>query len=274
MLKKITPGQVLRSLPSQEWNAFVDAADATRNLKADLRRRLKSTVRVRNETGVGIQRFYVLGISDILIDPSRNPVEFKDNWMLRGIIPDAQEHVGNFVIALEGADDNASAICTIDGTTPVQLDVVAENHQYADIKDGDATQLQSSDAGSARILYKEAGTGTKWALVELRAIGHGMFVGKSTSSITAAVDGANRTPGAGTVQRYEKDSAGDLITVGDPFDVENWTVNSVETDTWVICDHDRDQIPYLIGEECILPPSYEEGGGTSGPAGALTVVVT
>jgi hypothetical protein len=56
----------------------------------------------------------------------------------------------------------------ISGTTRVMLDVQDEDHEYADIADGDHTQLQSVASGTAQILWKEDSDGStpgRWAVV-------------------------------------------------------------------------------------------------------------
>jgi hypothetical protein len=49
----------------------------------------------------------------------------------------------------------------------VKVDVTDEDHGYADVTDADATKLTSVSRGSAQILWKESGTGLKWATVRL-----------------------------------------------------------------------------------------------------------
>ena len=81
-------------------------------------------------------------------------------------IPAAADHIGNFVILLEPAAGEIGRAC-ISGVCPVRVDVNDEDDQFADVKDGEATMLESAPTGSARIIWKESGTGTKWAVVRL-----------------------------------------------------------------------------------------------------------
>jgi len=53
------------------------------------------------------------------------------------------------------------------GVVPVTIEVITEVDLRAEIIDGDATKLRSGAIGSARILWKESGTGDKRALVSL-----------------------------------------------------------------------------------------------------------
>jgi len=53
------------------------------------------------------------------------------------------------------------------GVVQVQIDVTDANHGYADVKASDNTKLASGASGSAVILWKESGTGTKWAIIRI-----------------------------------------------------------------------------------------------------------
>jgi len=45
------------------------------------------------------------------------------------------------------------------GNIAVQVNVIDENHDFADVKDGDITQLQSGVSGAAQILSNRTGPG-------------------------------------------------------------------------------------------------------------------
>jgi hypothetical protein len=67
----------------------------------------------------------------------------------------------------------------------VQIDVQGSGDTYASPIASDAAKLKSGTSGSARILYKEAGTGIKWAVVQFpaSAAGGSQFI---NALITAA----------------------------------------------------------------------------------------
>jgi len=167
---KAISGQPVR-VPAQTWNAFLDAARAHRDRQEDVGREARplgnsGIVLVKNATGADVGRFGVLGIDDVLITPGDNEAEFLSRTALTGVTPTA-DHRGRFVVLLEPLRAGALGRAVVTGPAPVQVNVNHEDHGWADVKDGDATQLESAHTGAARILWKESGTGTKWAVVLL-----------------------------------------------------------------------------------------------------------
>jgi len=79
----------------------------------------------------------------------------------------AAGHTGSFVVLLEPIIDGEIGRAVVSGVTPVKVDVADEAHAYADIAVGQAGYLASGESGSALILWKETGTGQKWALVKI-----------------------------------------------------------------------------------------------------------
>ena len=53
------------------------------------------------------------------------------------------------------------------GMTAVKLNIVSSTDQYADIEVGTTANLKSGSTGAAKIVWKESGTGLKWAIVRL-----------------------------------------------------------------------------------------------------------
>lgn len=85
---------------------------------------------------------------------------------LTGDTPDEDTHKGRFAIVLEPIKAGEIGQAMFAGTTICKVNMVASAHKFADVKDGDATQLQSGVVGTAQILAVESsGTGTKWAVV-------------------------------------------------------------------------------------------------------------
>lgn len=125
-------------------------------------------VKVKNASGSDVARFGVLGINTILFGPADNLIEFQNNAALSCITPTAA-HAGKFVVLLEPAADGAIALAVVSGIVPVQINVTDAAHGWADVKAADLTQLNSGASGTAQIVYKEVGTGMKWAMVRLGA---------------------------------------------------------------------------------------------------------
>lgn len=183
-LRKVRRGDPL-SIPANTYNTIVDSA-------ADYLRRTSpgnnggaqgyaqaggSIVAVRNDSGAAVARYGVLGIDSIVIDPADNLASFQEMPALSCIAPATASHIGQFAIVLAPAASGGIVEAMVAGITPVQINVTDAGHVYADVKDADATQLQSMAAqGGARILWKASGTGTKWALVDVgRSLNQSMF---------------------------------------------------------------------------------------------------
>lgn len=75
------------------------------------------------------------------------------------------------MVAQQGIPDGALGQCLAFGLTPVQLDVVDEEHNFATPIEEDTTKLRTAGTGPARVYYKESGTGTKWGIVLVGMVG-------------------------------------------------------------------------------------------------------
>jgi hypothetical protein len=174
-LKKVQPGDALK-IPASTFNTFIDAArdfqQRTRHLgqQATPTHRSAGIVLVRNESGYDRDRFDVLAVSGSVFTPSDLDA-FKNDVVLTGATPTAGRDDGKFVILQEPLEDGAIGRAVLSGVTPVRIDVANADHQFADVADNDATKLISADHGEAQILWKETGTGLKWALVRLGNVG-------------------------------------------------------------------------------------------------------
>lgn len=131
--------------------------------------RSQTVIRVKNTTGDTVPRFAVLGLGDPVIDPSAGDAQllsFKNTTALQGETPDIDTHWGKFCVTLSPIPDGMIGEAVIAGVVPCKINVYQESHQWADVKDGDTTQLNSDDCGTCKILWKESGTGSeKWAYV-------------------------------------------------------------------------------------------------------------
>ena len=177
-LGKVQSGEKLR-IPAAAYNAFVDTA-------LDLRRRQQAVqqssttearqtgiILVRNDSGADRGRFDVLGISGVVITPTDNPDAFKSKVALVGVSPTEAQHAGRFVVLLEPIVGGKIGQACAAGVTIARVDVVDTDHKFADVSDGTAAQLKSVQGGAGAILWKESGTGVKWAVVRIGAGGGG-----------------------------------------------------------------------------------------------------
>ena len=171
-LKKVQSGDPLK-IPAATFNTFIDAArdfqartsNRGRNVEPGFRR--SGIVPVKNASGTDCGRFSVLGIDSPVFTPPEGLESFQNQVVLVGATPSESAHAGGFVILLEPIADCEIGMACVDGVVPVQVDVTDTEHEYADLDDGQTGWLASGISGSARILWKETGTGLKWAVVRL-----------------------------------------------------------------------------------------------------------
>jgi len=171
-MKKVKSGDPL-VIPAPTYNAFVDSAvdhKARQQSSSQADRqafRQSGIVLVKNASGADRQRFDVLGVDAPVITPTDNEDAFKNKVVLSGSTPAEGDHSGRFGILLEPLADGKVGMACASGVCAAHVDVQHEDHQFADIKDGDVSSLQTRESGAATILWKETGTGLKWVIVHL-----------------------------------------------------------------------------------------------------------
>ena len=174
-MKKVLPGEKLE-IPAPTYNAMIEAA------KAEQARKTSATggkskytppdtdvILVQNDSGTDRERFDILGVDDVVITPTENAEEFKSRVALSCVAADPATHLGRFVVLLEPIADGKLGRASISGVCPCQIDVIAAGHKYADINpdSSDRYTLTSRQFGGAEILWKESGTGSKWAVLRI-----------------------------------------------------------------------------------------------------------
>lgn len=171
-LTKVSPGQPLR-VTADAFNAFIDAANAHRagqlgvGAEGTATGRTAGIVTVRNDSGADQDRFAVLGIGTPLILPSDNAAAFQERIALSLVAPDEELQADRFCILQEPIAAGALGRGLILGVTPVRLDVTAEDDRTATIVTNETGTLRTGSSGAARILWKEAGTGERWGIVQI-----------------------------------------------------------------------------------------------------------
>jgi hypothetical protein len=192
--KKVQSGDPLR-IPAETFNTFVDAA---RDFKARRQSRTREPqfefrqtgiIPVKNNSGTDCSRFEVLGIDQPIFTPSDNLLSFQNQIAFVGVTPTEQDHLGRFVVLLEPLRDGMIGQACLSGVCPIRLNVLDEEHDWADIEDGETDSLKTGTGGSAFILWKEDTNGgyggygygygygyyggLRWALVRLSNLSDG-----------------------------------------------------------------------------------------------------
>ncbi len=222
-LKKVQAGQRLE-IPAVAYNAFIDAVRVQRaaqhnvlqNTQVDFRQ--ADIVKVRNQSGLAQDRFAVLGIDGPLISPSDNLAEFKNQVGFNAVVPNSS-HVGRFVVLLDPLAVSSIGRAWCCGVFPVRVLVVEDSHKYADLEIGNTSRLQTGPAGCAQILWRETGTGTRWAVVRLGntsgPAGDGNVFPVTLSQVGGA-DGTRTTMASWTYNVKKLGAAVDLLSAINP----------------------------------------------------------
>ncbi len=196
MIEKVPTGKA-RPLTPRTLNRFIDADAAVQRMQrfgarpAPSQRESRSVVLARNETGVDLSLFGVLGIGDTIIEPKDNEASFRTRFAVKGVLP-ATTHLGRFVVLREPIAKGAIGRVYIAGVCPARVEIASESHTFADVKVGDATVLLSAAAGLARLLWVEPAidrvpANTAWALIH---VGGGSGLGTARFAVIASVAGA------------------------------------------------------------------------------------
>lgn len=236
-LKKVQPGQRLR-VPAAAYNAFIDTTVKLRESSmaggrgaAASAARSSTIILVKNAAGADMPQFAVLGLGDAAILPSVNEDEFKTRVALNAVAPAAQHSAGNFCITQEPILSGEWGRAVVSGVSIVKVDVTDAGHTHADVTPADAAKLTSATAGPALILWKESGTGTKWAVVSLgSASARGSFLVKLTDIVSQGIytgieqrhgtGGWEDVPGADAIECqnvFEFDTTSSPLLVGEEY---------------------------------------------------------
>lgn len=154
----------------ETWNAMLAAARRGQANQNNLAtpppvENDRDTVWVQNDSGGDLSRYAVLGVSGIIFTPGDEG--FDDSIALTGVSPVAGTHEGKFVVLIDAIPSSEIGRAVLIGATVCQVAVTDTDHEYAEIANGVTATLASASTGSAQIIWAEAGTGTKWAIVRL-----------------------------------------------------------------------------------------------------------
>ncbi|HYD00136.1 MAG TPA: hypothetical protein VEB22_02835 [Phycisphaerales bacterium] len=186
-LRRVRVGEPLR-IPAGAYNAFVDAALQQRSRGRDARAEAAvdtaqpGIVLVRNDSTEPVEPHHALAITGVLVEPDEEDGErtFHSRTPLTADVatPDAPPLA--FVVALQPIQPGELGRCIVSGVTVARVYVRDELDATCELSAGE-TLLATTPMGGAPILWKEEGTGEKWAVIEL---------GRSSPGRVTAVLGA------------------------------------------------------------------------------------
>lgn len=166
--RPLRPGEKIR-ISANAWNRFLNAAKWVEAHREQIAAQPKretpegQIALVRNDSGTDKNRGDVLGIGDPVFDPGDSEPAFLRRIAVAGVVP--SDHAARFLVLAEPIASGKVGRAWIAGACPALIEVDDESDDLADVVDG---ALKSGPKGSAKILWKEAGTGSnKWALLRL-----------------------------------------------------------------------------------------------------------
>lgn len=192
-LKPLKPGDTPADGPLSAacWNRVVSAVASLESMRRSGGRSAAGVqfadpciVRVKNSSGADRGRFEVLGVDGVVFTPTDNLAQFQNAIYLDGKKPTAS-HLGKFVLLCQPLPSGAIGWAWVAGACVVKVDFGYDGQPYADVKDGDTGLLLGGEGGAAQVLWKEEGTGTKWAVVRLGVPTYPKLFGKLDGDLAA-----------------------------------------------------------------------------------------
>lgn len=182
-------GDAAAMLFSHRWLNHVTSAANRVNLDAGTirnpSRRSFLPLDVLNDSGAAIDApFPILRLTSPVVDTTANVNAPYQEAAFKGDTPDAD--TGSAFVIVQGPLANAVARpAVLIGLSWCKVNVTSAADSHATTIDGDNTKLQGGGAG-VPILWKEAGTGDKWALVLLGGGGSGstLVFGQLTAEVS------------------------------------------------------------------------------------------
>jgi hypothetical protein len=177
-MNKVATGEKFK-VKANTWNSFIDAADYHKNHQLRLgSEALRSNTKtgiilVSNDSGSLLEQFSPVILDNLIIQPDNDEKEqeFKSRVpVFSGKKVSADNKDKPFAILQVPLESGKLGKAMLQGITPVKVNIGNESHKYAKLS---ATGLVSGGNGIGGILWKESGTGDKWALLQLGGGGSG-----------------------------------------------------------------------------------------------------
>jgi hypothetical protein len=174
---RIEPGQSLKTaLSATAWNRAQDAADIVLGARTSVVGGGATAGSVpytwcyaKNNTGVTVPRWGVLGIGGLEIEPSLTPggatAQFEQMPVLSGNMP--TEGAIGWTVAVEPIVADSVGKVAVAGVVQCKVSITSETDNFAGSGDS-VSELKTGTAGEGQILWKQSGTGSnKWALIRI-----------------------------------------------------------------------------------------------------------
>ena len=179
-MEKVRQGEQV-VIKASTWNGFVDAANFVKEAKQNtLGGGIRSgigggIVPLKNMEDRDYPRFSALVITGVAVSPSANEDEFVScPTVFEGQRMTSEREDMPYAVLLEPIAAREIGRAMLLGLTPAKVSIQSSDDQYAVPKpNSDSGELQSSETGVARILWKAGGSGSQWCVLQLGGAGGG-----------------------------------------------------------------------------------------------------
>jgi hypothetical protein len=167
--RKVQPGDPLK-IPAEAWNALVDLSRQQKNQRHDQLAEAEGTSRqttlakVRNQTGVDLDRFSIVALGTPIITPAANLREFKRQISFQGLVPSANTGP-RFGVLLEPLKNNFIGTAAMGGCVITRVSVGTNAYTCAETDAGQNGYLRSVPHGPASVLWIESSGAVRWAVI-------------------------------------------------------------------------------------------------------------
>ncbi len=179
-MEKVRQGEAV-SIKAATWNSFVDAARwVAERRQSSGGKGLKSgigggVIALKNTEESLFPRFSAMAITGASVRPEENEEEFvsSPNVFEGSRVTEARGSLP-YAILLEPLEAGAIGRAMLLGVTPAEVTILDAEHGYAAPAAGSGSgELESSETGTARILWKAGDYGNQWCILELGGAGGG-----------------------------------------------------------------------------------------------------
>lgn len=196
-IRRMTAGEPL-TIRAADWNAMATLFEQLQpgvgmNPGGPVGERGTRQLWIKNESGATVPQYGILAMGDAVFDPAghsgADELSFKQpSIYVRGDAPSIPGDEGKWCVLLSPASDQQIVRAVAGGVVQVKVFVNASTDEWAEAADADSGKLTTGPVGTARILYKETGTGEKWALISFPSMAR-IILGKSNAAITQGNSG-------------------------------------------------------------------------------------
>lgn len=163
-LRKVSAGEPL-AISATTWNQLVGIVSRSQGSGQNGTRGFRQSVTciIRNDTGGDLPQYGIVGLGDPVIPYDATGSDFFDSIVLKGVLAAGGDYDLKWGVTLSPIAAGEFGAVVVQGLTYAKLDSASE--QAGPTEEGDVDFLTEADCGLARVLWRDAGSGNKWAVI-------------------------------------------------------------------------------------------------------------